>query len=189
MEAQDQLAIVQICLSLALILFAMCYMHRRTRVDRYRESLFTLRDGLFDYMWKNDVPFDLPAYRLMRAFLNGGIRVASEVTPTKFLVVMFWASRRQAPPVVALSTAIEQIEDPKVREHFRRTRSDFVDALLVFLGPIGLLMKAAVKLDRFNRAVRTQVDRWINDLVVFGSNDAVARPLFAGDRSRILFRR
>ena len=94
MEAQDQLAIAQLCLSLALIVFGVCYMHRRTRVDRYRERLFTLRDGLFDYMWKNDIPFDLPAYRLMRAFLNGAIRVASEVTPTMFLAVMFATSRK-----------------------------------------------------------------------------------------------
>ena len=187
MEAQDQLAIAQLCLSLALIVFAMCYMHRRTRVDRYRESLFTLRDGLFDYMWKNDIPFDLPAYRLMRAFLNGAIRVAGEVTPTMFLVVMFAASRQAPPP--ALSAAINQVEDPNVRKHFRRTRSDFVDVLLVFLGPIGLLIRSAVKLESFKRAVRAQLDRLINELVVFGSDDAVARPLFAGDRSRVIFRR
>jgi hypothetical protein len=194
MEAQDQLAIAQLCLSLALIAFAVGYMHRRTRVDRFRESLFTLRDGLFDYMWKNDIPFDLPAYRLMRAFLNGGIRAASDVTPMAFLVVMV-AVNRQAPAPVPF-TAIDEIEDPGIRVHFRRTRSDFVKALLVFLGPIGLIIRLAAKLDRFKkRAVRPQVDRWINELpqvdrginelVVFGSEDSIAGSLFGSSRSRL----
>ena len=187
MEAQDQLAIAQLCLSLALIAFGMGYMHRRTRADRYRESLFTLRDGLFDYMWKNDVSFDLPAYRLMRAFLNGAIRVAGDVTPTMFVVVMFAASRQA--PAPALSAAIDQIEDPRIREHFRQTCSNFVEVLLVFLGPIGLIIRSAVKLDRFKRVVRAQIDRWINELVVFGSEDSVALPLLASNRSSFVFRR
>lgn len=59
----------------------------------------------------------------------------------------------------------------------------------MFLGPIGRVIRLAVKLDRFKRSVRAQVDRWINELVVFGSEDSVARPLFAGDRSRLVFRR
>lgn len=187
MEAQDQLAIARSCLSLALIAFAMVCMRRRTNVDRYRESLFTLRDGLFDYMWKNDVSFDLPAYRLMRAFLNGAIRCAGEITPTTFIVGLF-AIRSDA-PAPGMSAAIDEIEDPDVRERFRRTLGDFVEVTLVFLGPIGVLVRWAVKLDRFKRAVRTQVDRWIGELVVFGSEDSVARQLFAGRRARLLFRR
>ncbi|MDE2904666.1 MAG: hypothetical protein OXQ28_01130 [Acidobacteriota bacterium] len=187
MDAQDQLAIAQLCLSLALIVFALGYMRRRTRVDRYRESLFTLRDGLFDYMWKNDIPFDLHAYRLMRAFLNGAIRVAGSVTPLMFLVVMFAANRQG--PVPVLSVAIDEIEDPGIREHFRQTRSDFVDVLLVFLGPVGTIIRLAIRLERFKRAVRAHVDHWINELVVFGSEDSVARSLVAGNRSHLILRR
>ena len=187
MEAQDQLAIAQLCLSLALIAFAMVYMRRRTRVDRYRESLFTLRDGLFDYMWKNDVPFDLPAYRLMRAFLNGAILVADAITPMMFVVVMF-ALRREA-PAPTLSAAIDEIEDPSIRAHFQQIRGDFVEESLAFLGPIGWIIRSAVKLKRVRRAVRAQVDLWISELVVFGSEDSVARPLFASDRTRLMSRR
>ena len=146
-------------------------MHRRTRVDRFREGLFTLRDEFFDYMWKHDISFDLPAYRLMRAFLNGAIRAAGDITPTMFVVVMF-AVRRHA-PAPALSAAIGEIEDPSIREHFRQTRSNFVELLPVFLGPIGRVLGLAVKLDR----------------LVFGSEDSVARPLFAGHGSRLVFRR
>lgn len=188
MDPQEQLAIAQLCLSVGLIAFAIGYMHRRTKVDRYRESLFTLRDELFDYMWKQGLSYDLPAYRLMRAFLNGAIRVAGDVTPLSFVAIMLAVSRH-APARHPLAAAIEAIEDPSTRERFVRTRSDFVRALLAFLGPIGLIIRLAVKLDRFKRTVREQVDRWINDLVVLGSEDSVARPLFAGGRSRMMLRR
>lgn len=187
MEGQEQLAVARLCLGLALVAFALVCMRRRTNVDRYRENLFTLRDELFDYMWKKDVPFDLPAYRLMRAFLNGAIRCAGALTPTTFAVGMF-AIRRGA-PAPALSAAIDEIEDPDVRERFRRTRRDFVDVSLVFLGPIGVLVRWTVKLGRFHCALRVQVDRWIGALAVVGSDDSVARPLLAGRRARLLFRR
>ena len=187
MDAQDQLAIAQLGMALALVAFALGYMRRRTRVDRYRESLFTLRDELFDYMWKNDVPFDLPAYRLMRDFLNGAIRVANVVTPLTLMVAALFAGSRPEPER-ALSVAIAEIGDPDVRERFERTRGDFTGVFLVFLGPIGLVIQLAVKLDRFKRTARAHVDRWMNELVVFGSHDTVVRPLFENKRSRLLFR-
>ena len=187
MEAQDQLAIAQLCLSLALIAFAMVYMRRRTKVDRFRESLFTLRDGLFDYMWKNDVPFDLPAYRLMRAILNGGILVAGEITPTMFILVLF-ALRRKA-PAPKLSVMIEKIEDPSIRAHFWQTRRDFIEVSVAFLGPIGWIARSAVRLKSVRCAVRAQVDRWVGELVMFGSEDSVVRPLFASDSTRLVSRR
>ena len=187
MNVQDQLAIAQLCLGLALIVFAVVYMHRRTRVDRYRENLFTLRDELFDYMWKNEIPFDLPAYRLMRAFLNGAIRVAGSLSPMAFLAVMF-AIRRQARPKMELLAEIEKIKDPKIRARFERTRVDFGEVLLVYLGLMGWILRFAVKLDRFKRAARQQVDRWMDELVVVGNEGSVGRPFFVGSRRLVLRR-
>ena len=182
MDAQDQLAVAQSILGLALLVFVMGCMHRRTKLDRYRESLFTLRDDLFDYMWKNGVPFDLPAYRLMRDFLNGGIRTAGVVTPLMLAAAALFRDRQQE-PAGALSAAIEAIEDPDVRARFKQTCSDFAEESLAFFGPVGLLARPAFKLDRFKRTVRAHADRWIDELVVFGSADAAAPPLF-GSRKR-----
>ena len=161
-------------------------MYRRTRADRFRESLFTLRDGLFDYMWKNDVRFDLPAYRLMRAFLNGTIWVAGRVTPTKCVLVMLMVGRPV--PDLQLSATINQIEERAVRGHFRQTLKESIEVFLVVLGLFGWIIRLAVSLDHFKCAVRTQVDRSINKLVVFGSDDSVAGPLLAGDKSLLEFR-
>ena len=173
MDAQDQAAIVQLCVSLGLIGFAFDYMYRRTRVDRYRETLFTLRDDLFDYMWKNDLSFDLPAYRLMRTFLNGAIRVAGEASPLAFVVLMFTISRQMpGGPAYRLPAEIAAIKDARTREYFMRTRDEVVRALLVFLGVIGLLLRLAYKLDRFRAWAREHANRWIDELLLFGSQDA-----------------
>ena len=175
MDAQDQVVIAQLCLSLILIWFALGYMYKRTRTDRYRETLFTLRDDLFDYVWKNELSYDLPAYRLMRAFLNGSIRVADEVTPLSFVVLMFTIAHRM-PAGDRLYAAIEAIDDPRIQKHFMETRDECVRALLVFLGPIGAIVKLGYKVGRFGSWLRQQRDRWMDELVTFGSQDAQMYP-------------
>lgn len=177
MDAQEQLAIAQSVLGLALLVFVMGWVRRQTKFERYRESLFTLRDELFDYTWKNGVPFDLPAYRLMRDLLNGGLRAAVVMKPLSFATVaatMF--GDRQQEPAGALSAAIEAIEDPDVRARFKRIRSDFTEEFLAFFGLVGQIVKLAFKFDRFK--CTEHVGRWIEALVVFGSEGVAEHPLF-----------
>lgn len=187
MGAEDQLVIVQSVLGLALLVFVMGWMRRRAKLDRYHESLFALRDELFDYTRKNGMPFDLPACRLMRDLLNGGFRAAVAMKPLRFAIVaatMF--ENRQQEPAGALSAAIEAIEDPDIRARFKRIRSDFTEEFLAFFGLAGQIVKLAFKFDRFKHTARAHVDRWIDELAVFGSKDTVAHPLFG---SRGWFRR
>lgn len=172
MDAQDVGAMVQLCLSLGLIGFACGYMYTRTRVDRYRESLFTRRDELFDYMWKNNLSFDLPAYRLMRTFLNGAIRVAGEASPLAFVVLMFTVRRQGPGPADRLFTAIAAIEDASTREHFEQTLDDVVREWFAFLGVIGALFELASKFDRFRSQVRPKANRWMDELVEIGGQDS-----------------
>ena len=184
MDAQDQVVVTQLCLSLALIWFALDYMYKRTRADRYREALFTLRDDLFDYMWKNGLSYDLPAYRLMRAFLNGSIRFAGEVTPLSFVVLMFTIARRM-PTGDRLYAAIEAIDDPHTRKHFVETRDECFRAWLVFFGPIGAIVKWGYKVGRFGSWMRQQRARWMDELVTFGSQDT---QMYPRARSRLVHR-
>ena len=178
MDAQEQLAIAQSVLGLALLVFVMGWVRRQTKFERYRESLFTLRDELFDYTWKNGVPFDLPAYRLMRDLLNGGLRAAVVMKPLSFATVaatMFGG--RQQEPAGALSAAIEAVEDPDVRARFKRIRSDFTEEFLAFFGLVGQIVKLAFEFDHFKRTAHVD-HRWIDELVVFGSEGAAEHPLF-----------
>ena len=142
MGVEDQLAIAQLALGLAVVGVAVAYMYRRTRAAQCRELLFTLRDDLFDYMWKNGLSYDLPVYRLMRSFLNGSIRVVNEVTPLSFVVLLFMISRRM-PDGNGLPAAIEAIEDVRTRHRFKRTLDECIQAVLVFLGPIGAIFRLA----------------------------------------------
>lgn len=171
MDAQDQVAVAQLFLGLGLVTFGVGYMYRRTRAARCREALFTLRDDLFDYMWQNGLSYDLPAYRLMRTFLNGAIRVVGEVSPLAFLAVVFAIGRRM-PEGDGLSEAIEAVEDERTREHLKEVRSNCVREMLVFLGPIGIVIRSAAKLGRIRNRLRKWVYRQLDELVMFGRQDS-----------------
>ena len=189
MDAQDQLAIAQLGVSLALLVVAVSVMHRRTRVDCFRERLFTLRDELFDFMWQNNVDFDLPAYRLVRTVLNNVICVASSITPMTLLVVLL-VVKRQAAHESMCSKAIKAIENPATRARFQQTVNDFAEASLEFMRPIKVVLWSIAKLQRLRRAVRPQVyqDVIIHDLVTFGRKEALVRPFFMGRRSSLTSR-
>ena len=69
-------------------------MYRLTRVDAFREDIFSIRDELFDYMWRNNLPYDMPAYRLTRLQLNGMIRVSDQIHLFTFVVVVYQMYRQ-----------------------------------------------------------------------------------------------
>lgn len=76
MGTQEQVYLAQLLPTLMLATVVLSCVWRTTKVDCYRENMFTLRDELFDYMWRNGLSFDLRAYRLMREYINGSIRIA-----------------------------------------------------------------------------------------------------------------
>ena len=188
MDAQDQVAIAQLCLSLGLVGVAFGYMNRRTRADRYRENLFTLRDELFDYMWKHDISFDIPAYRLMRTSLNGAIRAVGAVSPLAFVGLMFWLIRRAPARPDRFRSAISDVEDEGLRERLVQTQRGCAQALLGSLGVLGVILRVALRLERFRRWARAQANVWVEGLVVFGNHSPDARSLF-GSSSRLVIRR
>ena len=63
MNSTDHLHIIQLTAGLGLLFFGYSFMYVRTRLDNFREHLFSLRDELFDYMWKNDIPYSMPAWK------------------------------------------------------------------------------------------------------------------------------
>ena len=138
MDLQTRVSILQVFLGVGLVGFAYAHMYRKTRTDRYREDLFTLRDALFDYMWENRVPFDLPAYRLTRQLLNGAIRAADSVSLWSLLLVAVFV-RRQQWHEDRLSVALDAIPDPALRSHFRDVRVQFGHRLGRFLVAEGIL--------------------------------------------------
>ena len=175
MGLQEQVYLAQLLPTLVLVTVVLAYVWRRTKVDYYRESVFTLRDELFDYMWQNGLSYDLRAYRLMRESLNGTIRIADILTPISFIGVLLLVRRHPTPARRQLAIAIAEIEDAGVREHFERIDGESIRRLLRFLGVAGLLISAAYKLTRFKHWGRAQVDRWSDVLLAFGSPAADGR--------------
>ena len=151
MGLQDPVSLGALSMGVAAILVIWLYMRRKTKVDEYRETLFTLRDELFDYMWQHNLPFDLPEYRRLREQLNQGIQVAAEVAPLSFLVaglaVAVWgvSSNTPEPPP---STALDEAH----RQQFRRTDDASLKALMVFIGPTAYVMRFLVRRSRQRKA-------------------------------------
>src|SRR5437899_1072828 len=71
---------------------------RRYRIDAFRYKLFVLRDALFDAAADGMMPFDHPAYGMLRQYINGFIRFAHRLTTTTLLLLIvtsLWCGKRQ----------------------------------------------------------------------------------------------
>jgi hypothetical protein len=64
-------------LGLAYLLF---WRYRALCMDSFRQSVFELRDELFDYAASGHIDFDHPAYGVLRNTMNGYIRFAHHMT-------------------------------------------------------------------------------------------------------------
>lgn len=142
MDERNHVLIVEFFLSVAAAWFAYSYWYKRVRNDAFREKLFTIRDGLFDYMVENGLPFDMPAYGLLRSSLNGLIRTTDKGRYTLGVLAVFLRHVAQLPESERRSTtaaAIAEIHDPTHRAHFKKVadevgRSGFMHVWLE--GPI-----------------------------------------------------
>ncbi|HQU43220.1 MAG TPA: hypothetical protein PK867_10430, partial [Pirellulales bacterium] len=55
------------------------------RIDDFRGDIRTIRDDLFDFMWRNGYDFNEPAYVETRQTLNGLLRSARHLSLISFL--------------------------------------------------------------------------------------------------------
>lgn len=74
----SRVLVAEFFLTVGALWFVYSYLYKRIRLDAFRETLFTVRDDLFDYMWQHNLPFDNRAYGLLRSSLNGMIRTAND---------------------------------------------------------------------------------------------------------------
>jgi hypothetical protein len=63
------------------------WFYRDYRIDKFRQDMFALRDDLFDDAASGLMPFDHPAYGLLRSTMNGFIRFAHKLTLFDILVL------------------------------------------------------------------------------------------------------
>ncbi|HQU07605.1 MAG TPA: hypothetical protein PK539_00905 [Candidatus Paceibacterota bacterium] len=178
----DHVLIVEVCVSVALLWFAYSFMFQKTRTDAFQEDLFTIRDELFDYMSRYNVPFDLPAYRAMRDLLNGAIRVAHFLSLFSIVYAGVVRSRSAVSPNT-VQLAIGNIDDTDVREHYqyvylkvqkRFLQYFFLEGLrsLIFT-PLYRYMKRLGMRPRVRAFVSGMRNELLEEFVQFGKKDSL----------------
>jgi hypothetical protein len=61
---------------------------RLHRIDALRQTLFSLRDELFDFAANGGIAFDAPAYLVSRSSINSLIRFAHRITASRFVLLL-----------------------------------------------------------------------------------------------------
>ena len=59
-----------------------------SRLDAFRQKMFSIRDEMFDYAADGNIPFDHPAYILLRRQMNGFIRYGHQLTVFRCLMIV-----------------------------------------------------------------------------------------------------
>jgi hypothetical protein len=67
---------------------AVYYLWRDYRNDSYREDIFSVRDEMFLFAANCNIPFDHPAYTLLRTRMNGLLRHGPQLTLTRLLILL-----------------------------------------------------------------------------------------------------
>lgn len=80
MSAQALTAIFESGIALAILAILLLKLWASLRLDEFRQSIFIVRDELFDFAASGAISFDHPAYRLLRQSMNGFIRYAHQLT-------------------------------------------------------------------------------------------------------------
>lgn len=119
--------------------------YKRTRTDSFREDMFTIRDEMFDYMWKNNLSFDTPSYKLLRSSLNSAILIGDQLN----MLIFFQTTKTMAalPENNDLPKSIDTIKDPRHRDYFVRVKGRIVERIMKFLfleGFPGLLIRVVL---------------------------------------------
>lgn len=151
---------IQLTISLLVLAWGYFHVYGQMRQDRFREDIFTMRDDLFDYMWKNGLSYDLSAYRIMRDLLNGVIRFGPWLNvPHLAVLKRFARARSMTGGRVELEEAIKSLESDELRTHLKEVLKNLrtrIDRFVYRESLTGLvLMPLLALVSRFSSSRRT----------------------------------
>ena len=193
----DTTAAVTVLLSLASlagIWIVLFWLYPDYVTDRFRHRLFVLRDELFDEAARGTIPFDHPAYGLLRTTINGFIRFGHRVNGAQALAFVLLVRPEDASSVrdggfqERWSRAMRDV-DPQVSSKLAaivRRMHETVLMHLAFSSPVILLtcvlpltmwILVRFSVDRIASALR--VDRIDSAAMVAGHGDSTRSPLAA----------
>ena len=107
-----------------LLVFGLVLVHmwRKTRIDLFRSDMFAMRDEMFDYMWKHNLPYDSAIYNEGRRSMNAVIRFAHRINLATVLAAFVAARlfRLGGPsPPDAVFGIRDLSADPKTLAYFK----------------------------------------------------------------------
>ncbi len=79
--------VLQSALGLILLWMLFYFGVRPYRIDAFRHRLFAVRDELFQFALNDGIPFDSPAYVILRRRINALLRYAHSVTLSRVLII------------------------------------------------------------------------------------------------------
>lgn len=160
----DAYAFAQLWISLVLFVVVYIFWFKPQRAQQCRSDLRSVRDRLFDFMWKNGYDFSNPAYRETRRIINGMIRLTSSVGPVQFIVLAVRSSsngRRE--------WATDRMADSALRQELEAARYECLQIYLGYLygtGLIGFVLRSVVVFAKAafrSWSFVSTVNRWIQD--------------------------
>jgi len=80
MGLADLTTIIESAMALGVILILTLRLLPDLRLDEFRQSMFIVRDELFDFAASGSISFNHPAYMLLRQSMNGFIRYGHQLT-------------------------------------------------------------------------------------------------------------
>jgi hypothetical protein len=81
------------------------------RDDSYREDIFSVRDEMFLFACDNNIPFDHPAYTLLRTRMNLLIRHGHGLTVSRLLILSTLRRDVESETFVAWQRAVEELPE------------------------------------------------------------------------------
>jgi hypothetical protein len=117
------------------------------RLDAFRQRMFGIRDEMFDFAAAGNIPFDHPAYVLLRRQMNGFIRYGHQLTVFRCLMTAAIHKVSGRPTKGAWFSewqgALDSLEDVSVRnemENFHNRGMMLAIKRLLFASPLLWLM-------------------------------------------------
>lgn len=129
------IVVVESLLGLFGLWIAIYYLWRDFRSDSYREDIFSVRDEMFLYAADGNIPFDHPAYALLRARMNGLVRHGHELTMTRLIILLAVHPKVRSEAFEAWQRAVEELpaETRKQIKDFSLRVNIFVLQHLIYL--------------------------------------------------------
>ena len=143
MNIEAMASVLSSCVSLILIWWIVAWLVRAYFVDRFRENMFALRADLYDAGRSGLIPFDHPAYGLLRTTINGFIRFGHQISFSRILVILSFVDFRTAPSFTEKWGEATKDLEPEVNEqltNFTEKMNKIVGKHLVITSPVLLFL-------------------------------------------------